>query len=74
MVGNKDVKNVKEMVAELLRVDAITQPVDPNEGHGNIRIVYWYRNHDGTMTQRLSLTATDVQELKDIDRKLTADR
>ena len=53
------------MVAELLRIDAIAPPGDPNEGcHGSIRVVYVYRSGAGTNTQRLTLTDEDIAELK----------
>ncbi len=65
MVGNKEVRNIKEMAAELLRIDALPHSVDPNEGsHGGVRIVYWYRNHGGTMTQTINLSEEDVLDLK----------
>jgi hypothetical protein len=52
-------------VTEILRIDAIAPPGDPNEGcHGSIRVVYAYRNFAGTMTQRLKLTDADLAELK----------
>lgn len=65
IVGNREVKNLKEMVAELLRLSALARPADPNEGsRGNIRVVYCYRSRGGTMTQWLKLTEADVAELK----------
>jgi hypothetical protein len=65
IVGNREVKNLREMVAELLRINALAQDVDPNEGrHGSIRVVYCYRSRGGTMTQWLKLTEADVAELK----------
>ena len=52
-------------MAELLRIDAIAPPGDPNEGcHGSIRVVYTYRGGAGTNTQRLRLTDEDIAELK----------
>jgi hypothetical protein len=64
-VGNKEVRNLKEMAAELLRIDALPHSVAPNEGsHGGVRIVYWFRNHGGTMTQYIQLSEADVWELK----------
>ena len=65
LVGDKRISNLREMVAEILRVEAIAPPGDPNEGcRGSVRIVYAYRNRAGTNTQRLTLTATDIAELK----------
>lgn len=72
IVGNKEIKNLREMVAEVLRVDALPKSVDPNEGcHGSIRVVYIYRNGAGTMTQRLTLTDEDIAELKRIRRTIS---
>ena len=65
LVGHKEVRNLREMVTEVLRVDAIAPPGDPNEGcHGSVRIVYEFRNRVGTNTQRLKLTDEDRAELK----------
>ncbi len=71
IVGGREIKNLQEMVAELLRVDAIAPPGDPNEGcHGSIRVVYAYRR-GGTNTQRLKLTDEDIAELKSIRLTVT---
>jgi len=65
MVGGKEIKNLPEMVAELLRIDAIAPLGDPNEGcHGSIRVAYVYRGVARTKTQRLKLTKEDITELK----------
>jgi hypothetical protein len=65
VVGNGEINNLRELVKELLRIDAITPPGDPNEGcHGSIRVAYVYRNFAGTNTQRLKLTDADRAELK----------
>jgi 5-hydroxyisourate hydrolase-like protein (transthyretin family) len=67
MVGGKEIRNLKEMVEELLRIDSIAPPGRPNEGcHGNIRVVYSYRNRGGTNTQHLKLTSEDIAELERI--------
>ena len=65
IVGNKEIKNLRQMVAEVLRVDALPKSINPNEGcHGSIRVVYTYRHRGGTNTQWLKLTAEDIAELK----------
>jgi hypothetical protein len=65
VVGNRQIRNLWEMVTELLRIDGIAPPGDPNEGcHGSVRVVYAYRNGAGTNTQRLKLTDADRAELK----------
>jgi hypothetical protein len=67
IVGRKQINNLPDMVAELLRIEAIAPPGDPNEGcHGRIRVVYSYRNAAGTMTQTLKLTDEEIAELKNI--------
>ena len=72
IAGDRVIKNLKELVTELLRVDAIPAPGDPNEGcHGSIRVVYEYRNRAGTMTQRLKLTDADRAELENFLRVST---
>jgi hypothetical protein len=65
VVGEKPVNNLREMVAELLRIDAIAPPGEPNEGcHGSVRVVYAQRSRLGTNTQRLALNEADRAELK----------
>ena len=65
VVGDGQIKNLRELVTELLRIDAIAPPGDPNEGcHGSVRVVYVSRNGTGTNTQRLKLTDADRADLK----------
>jgi len=65
MVGRKVVRNLGEMVEEILRVESIAPPGDPNEGcQGSVRVVYVLRKGGGTNTQRLRLSAEDILELK----------
>ncbi len=65
IVGDRQIKNLRELVTEILRIDAIAPPGDPNEGcHESVRVVYDYRNGTGTNTQRLKLTDADRAELK----------
>ena len=65
VVGDRQIKNLREMVTEILRIDAIAPPGDPNEGcRGNVCVVYDFRNGVGTNTQRLKLTDADRAELK----------
>jgi hypothetical protein len=65
MVGNRQIKNLREMVAELLRINQIEPPGDPNEGsRGNIRVVYDLLRGAGTDTEWLRLTEEDIAELK----------
>ena len=68
LVGDRQITNLSEMVAELLRIDAIAPPGDPNEGcHGSIRVVYDLPGADRTYTTRLKLTEKEVAELKNWD-------
>lgn len=72
MVGNRQITNLREMVTELLRIDAIAPPGDPNEGcHGNIRAVYDLPGADRTYTTRLTLNEEEVAELKSIRLTVT---
>jgi hypothetical protein len=72
IVGDRQIKNLQEMVEELLRIDGIAPPGDPNEGcHGGIRVVYVYRGRAGTNTQRLTLSDEDIAELKNIRLTIT---
>ena len=65
MVGNRQIKNLREMIVELLRINEIKPPGDPNEGsRGNIRIVYDLLRGAGTYTDRLKLSEEDIAELK----------
>ena len=77
IVGNKKINNVREMIAEILRINNKPRPIKGgmiSEGHkGFIRIVYVRR--DGTNTQYLKLTDEDTDELMSLAKKLegTAD-
>ena len=67
IVGRKEIRDLPDMVAELLRINAIAPPGDPNEGcHDYIRVAYTHRNGAGTMNliQILRLTDEDIAELK----------
>jgi hypothetical protein len=67
VVGGRVTKNLRELVEELLRVNEINPPGDPNEGcRGSIRVVYDLLRGAGTNTQRLKLTDEDVAELKEL--------
>lgn len=74
MIGNKSVKNLREMVAELLRISAIDPPLVPGwvtEGHrGFIRVVYIYPGRRGTNTQYIKLTDDDLAGLKKLASEL----
>ncbi|MFZ2149181.1 MAG: M56 family metallopeptidase, partial [Sedimentisphaerales bacterium] len=63
IVGDKEINNVREMIAEILRIN--NKPIKGgmiSEGHkGFIRIVYVRR--DSTSTQYLKLTDDDIAEL-----------
>ena len=77
IVGNKKINNVREMIAEILRINNKPRPIKGgmiSEGHkGFVRIVYVRR--DGTNTQYLKLTDEDAAELMSLAKKLegTAD-
>ncbi len=65
-VGNKGIANVREMVDELLRINAL-EPKGGRitEGHrGYIRVVY--SNHHRSNTQYLKLTDDDAAGLKEL--------
>lgn len=65
MVGTREVHNLREMVEEILRIDATNPPGRTNEkSRGMIRVVYAYHGGLGTNTQWLTLSADDVAELE----------
>jgi 5-hydroxyisourate hydrolase-like protein (transthyretin family) len=65
IVGEKPIRNLREMVDELLWIDATAPPDRTDEkSRAMIRIVYAYRDGRGTNTQYLSLTKADVAELQ----------
>jgi beta-lactamase regulating signal transducer with metallopeptidase domain len=77
-VGEKEIKNTREMVAELLRIQQIPAPTNGKmthhqEGfHGLIRVVYAYRDLSGkgNNTQYLKLTDKDAEDLKKLAARL----
>jgi len=77
IVGNKKIHNVREMIAEILRINNKPRPIGRgmiSEGHkGFIRVVYVRR--DSTNTQYLKLTDEDTDELMSLTKRLerTAD-
>ena len=77
IVGNKKILNVREMIAEILRINNEPRPTRGgaiSEGHkGFISVVYVRR--DSTNTQYLKLTDDDVAELMSLTKELdrTAD-
>jgi hypothetical protein len=65
VVGEKKIKTVREMIAELLRINEIEPPGAPNEGcRGSVRVAYGLRDGKGTMTTRMQLSDEEVAELK----------
>ena len=68
MVGNKRIHNVREMIAELVRIHSkrvVTEGGSVGEGYnGLIRVVYGYGKKGGTNTQYLRLTDEDAAELR----------
>ncbi|MFO1512287.1 MAG: carboxypeptidase-like regulatory domain-containing protein [Verrucomicrobiota bacterium] len=71
IVGERPIKNLREFVAELLRIHNLAlDPATPAGGRGSIRVVYRYRNLAGTNTQRLKLTDLDIAELKKLQLAL----
>ncbi len=77
IVGNKKIHNVRELIAEILRINNKPRPTRGgmiSEGHkGFIRVVYVRRN--STNTQHLKLTDEDTDELMSLTKRLerTAD-
>ncbi len=77
IVGNKKIHNVRELIAEILRINNKPRPTGGggiSEGHkGFIRVVYVRRN--STNTQYLKLTDEDAAELMSLTKRLemTAD-
>jgi len=67
-VGNKEIHNLREMIAEILRINANARPQEGGsvgQGYeGFIRIVYGYRRGKGTNTQYLKPTKADIEELR----------
>lgn len=71
IVGDRPIKNLREFVGELLRInDLALDKVTVEGGPGLIRVVYCYRNRAGTNTQHLKLTAADIAELKQLQLAL----
>jgi hypothetical protein len=66
VVGHRNIKNLREMVTELLRINEIEPPGLPNEEgcRGNVRVVYEHLRGAGNDTERLKLTEGDIAELK----------
>ncbi|GAI69932.1 unnamed protein product, partial [marine sediment metagenome] len=68
MVGNKKIHNVREMITEILRINAKPKPTVGGmvrEGHkGFVRTVYGYGKGRETNTQYLKFTEEDVRELR----------
>ncbi len=65
IVGQREVHNLRDMVEEILRIDATSPPGRMNDrSRGMIRVVYSYRGGLGTNTQWLTLTEADVAELE----------
>lgn len=71
IVGERPIKNLREFVAELLRINNLApDQATPAGARGSIRVVYRYRNLAGTNTQRLKLTDLDIAELKKLQLAL----
>jgi len=74
MIGNKEIKNIREMITEILRINAKPKPTEGgfiDEGNkGYVRVVYGYGNGKGTNTQYLQFTEGDVKELRRAGRVL----
>jgi len=76
MAGNKRIKNLKEMVTEILRIHAKPKPISGGmvtEGYeGMIRVVYGKRK--GTTTTYLKLTEKDADQLRKLADNLGIDK
>jgi len=73
IVGNHEIRNLRELVAEMLRISAVEPPGQINEGcRGAVRVVYEYPRGAGTNTQYLLLTDEDVAELKQLAQEMAA--
>jgi len=72
IVGHKKIKDAKEMISEILRINGKPAPTTGgiiDEGHhGFVRIVYDMRK--GTNTQYLKLTDENVRQLRNVGRQL----
>jgi len=72
MVGNKKINNMREMITEILRINAKPKPTEGgsiDEGHnGFVRVVYGYGK--GTNTQYIQFTEEDAKELRRAGRAL----
>lgn len=72
MVGDKNISNLKEMIAEILRINALPKPsageMVQDGYHGLIRVVYLIRG--GTNTQYLKLTDEDAKQLREVGKEL----
>jgi hypothetical protein len=64
IVGERGVRDLREMILEIVRISSIEPPGNPNEGcRGRVRVVYRYPLGGGTNTQFLTLNQDDLQEL-----------
>lgn len=71
IVGGRQIKNLREFAAELLRyINIEPDKATQAGGRHSIRVVYCYRNRAGTNTQYLRLTAADIAELKKLQLAL----
>jgi beta-lactamase regulating signal transducer with metallopeptidase domain len=68
MVGNKKIHNLREMITEILRINANSRPQEGGsvgQGYeGFIRTVYGYGRARGTNTRYLKPTKEDIEELR----------
>jgi hypothetical protein len=66
VAGDKSITNVREFIAEILRINELKENGINQGRKGSVRVVYSYSRHiyDGTNTQHLKLTDADVEELR----------
>jgi hypothetical protein len=72
IIGDKKISNMKEMISEILRINALPKPpagTRTQEGyHGFVRVVYLMRS--GTNTQYLRLSDEDTKQLREVGKQL----
>lgn len=71
VVGEKSISNLREFVSEILRINELEPPGEPNEGcRGSVRIVY-SRPHWSYTTHLKNLSREQNLELKSIAARLS---
>jgi hypothetical protein len=75
LVGEKRIRNIREMVAEILRINAIDCPGRPNEGcRDSVTLVYEYPFSHVNYTGHIHLTHAQVAELSEVETALEVNK